>query len=275
MAKQLLATLFTVCLLVLWAPCTVVAEFADPNFATGVYTLTGLSYFTTYNEIYPGACGQNPPSNETDLVAIPWTNDNFDWAFCGACYKFTNTANKKSAVAKIVDWWDQNIPTVFSYPWYICAYPGRSPYNKICPAGVSCDKIDIELVTCPYTSNIVLLFNQWNNGGTIQVTPLYHLVPIYKCSHHDASTPKGTVNWLTPGGSYQLANYPKVTVPFTLTFYTIVDEAIAITVTGLPGIKGGWPVGATDLGGFVYYPTDNQATIAINGRKIKQKKNKK
>jgi len=249
---------FVVCLLCFGALASA-AMLYDDNFNVDAIGITTTLYNTYYGG---GACGLNPSNSETDLVAMPWPNSNFDFAFCGACYQFTGPNNGSSTV-KVFDWGSGSSASIYDQQWVLNGYPGNSPYNNIGCTGGSCD-VTIQLVPCPVTGGIVLEFNQYNNAYYILVNLVNIYTPVMACNHSDATTPAGTANVMTHDqASYVWGNY-LVILPFNLTCQTIVGEILQFQVTGLPGVSGGgWPSG--DLGSTASVTTNVQSRVDFSG----------
>jgi len=228
---------------------------ADPNFQASQFSIAT----TLYNSFYGGgACGENPSGSETDLMAMPWPNSQYDFAFCGACYLVTGPSG--SSTVKIFDW-GPGSGTIYQQRWVLNGYNG-GPYPSIGCTGGNCN-VKMQLVTCPVTGDIILDFNQYNNGYYILVYPRNKFTAVYKMTHNDSTTGVGKVNAMDHSSqtNYVLANY-HVLVPFTLTMYSITGEVVSYTVTGL-GSVGYWPSG--DLGSTVSVTTNVQFSKTYTG----------
>eukprot|EP01117_Protostelium_nocturnum_P016684 TRINITY_DN6668_c0_g1_i1.p1 TRINITY_DN6668_c0_g1~~TRINITY_DN6668_c0_g1_i1.p1 ORF type:complete len:484 (+),score=112.90 TRINITY_DN6668_c0_g1_i1:40-1452(+) len=228
--------------------CSVaLAQFQDANFngQTNSHSVVTTHYDSYYGG---GACGENPASSDTELVAIPWDDkaSPFDFAFCGTCYEFTGPSGKR--VVKIFDWQESSIDT----RWVINGYK-NGPYPSIGCSGGECN-VKIKLVPCPVSGNIFLDFNEWNNGYYILVTPRNQKVAVYKVTLTDERTGNTPIVLEHTQAAYVLGNR-QVKVPFTLNLYSVTGEVVSVVVTGVPS-SGSWP--SNNLGSTHSYPTSVQ-----------------
>ena len=84
---------------------------------------------------------------------------------------------------------------------------------------------------CPVQGNLIVEFNQYNNGYYILATPRNHATAIYRCTLSDSTTTK-PLELSHTQAAYVIGDR-KVVVPFTLTFYSVTGETVNVTVTGV------------------------------------------